>query len=202
MENPIEEFEDALSLCDLSDLCDHEIDPSNEILGSPSTHEDFFEFSTSETHSTMVDDNIIFCGKVISCKTELNDLRNPPFPSSTSPSSSSLLPKKNKLSTSNSSSKNSSKSGTFRIPSVNSRKQKVMIGLAKIPAKMELSDLRERQNRRPPSTMSPGLGSVVADSGKSSWGLIRLFRVRSPGISSMLPKNSFGCISLARPCID
>ncbi|OAY38812.1 hypothetical protein MANES_10G044000v8 [Manihot esculenta] len=194
MENPIEEFQDALSLCDLSDLCDREIQPINEIPGSPSTQEEFFEFSTSETHSTMVDDNIIFCGKVISCRIE-NDLRNPS-------SSSPLLPNKNKLSTSTSTSKNSSKSGTFRIPSVNSRKQKVMIGLAKIPSKMELSDLRERQNRRTPSTMSPAVGSGVADSRKSGWGLIRLFRVRSHAISSTLPKTSVGCISLARPCID
>ncbi|KAJ9175575.1 hypothetical protein P3X46_014118 [Hevea brasiliensis] len=198
MENTIEEFEDALSLCDLSDLCDHETEPSNEIPSSPSS-QDFFEFiSTSETNST-VDDNIIFCGKVISCRTE-DDQRNPPFKSSTS----SLLTKNN---ASNSSSKHSSKSGTFRCPSANSRKHKVMIGLARIPSKMELSDLRERQNRRIPSPMIPAVSSGEASgvsngvsSGKSHWRLLRLFRFRSHDVASMLPKTS--CISLARPCID
>ncbi|OAY38810.1 hypothetical protein MANES_10G043800v8 [Manihot esculenta] len=195
-----EEFEDAPSLCDLSDLCDHEIDPSNEILGSPSTQEDFFEFTITETNSKMADDNIIFCGKVISSRTEDNP-RNPPFSSS---SSSSLILNKNKQSIANSFSKHSSKVGTFRSPSTNSRKQKVMIGLAPNPTKMEINDLRERQNGQTPSTMSPAVGSGVADSGKSGWGLIRLFRARSHGItiSSMLPKTSVGCVSLAMPCID
>ncbi|KAJ9159959.1 hypothetical protein P3X46_025407 [Hevea brasiliensis] len=202
MENTIEEFEDALSFCDLSDLCDIEIEPRNEIPGSPSNQEDFFEFSTSETKSTIVDDNIIFCGKLISCRTE-DYPRNPPLPSSiTSSSSSPSLLSKNKINTSSSFSRHSSRSGTSRCPSANSRKHKVMIGLAKIPTKMELSDLRERQNRRTPPPVLPVVDSGVSDSGKSHWGLFRLFRSRSRDITSILPKTSFGCISLARPCID
>ncbi|EEF32679.1 conserved hypothetical protein [Ricinus communis] len=195
--NTIEEFEDALSLCDFA-LCDQE--SSIEQPNSPSRQgEDFFEFFTSSTssepNSTAENDD--------------DDQRyNNPLlsPSSSSPG----LLNQNKTSANKSSSKPALPPVQTRSSS--SKKHKVIIGLTKIPSKMELSDLRERQNRK--QTSSPMFPKKVDDealavSGKRSngkshnWGLLRPFRCRAQDVTSMLTKSSsLGCLRLARPCLD
>ncbi|EEF32685.1 conserved hypothetical protein [Ricinus communis] len=205
--NSIEEFEDALSLCDFA-LCDQE--SSIEHPDSPSSQEeDFFEFSTSSTSSVSnsTADNIIFCGKIISCKTENddNDQRyNNPLCFSSSPSL--RMVNRNKIT-----SKNSSSKPALPPParSSSSKKHKVIIGLTRIPSKMELSDLRERQNRKlqtPPPMFPAVVGSeaaAVSGGGSSkrsrNWSLLRRAQYM---VSTLTRSSSFGGLRLARPCID
>ncbi|WCJ19368.1 hypothetical protein M5689_001663 [Euphorbia peplus] len=185
-----EEFEDALSFCDLS--FSDQSDFSGELTSSSA--EDFFEFSTSSspTHQNSVADSIIFCGKRISSKSDNHLTKN-------------TSTKKQPI---NYSGKN------LRSQSTSGRKQKVMIGLAKMPSKMELSDLRERQNRKSvpppmfPATVKSGEISVASGNGSGkknrSWGLLRPFRCRAQDLASTMASNSssFGCLRLARPWFD
>ncbi|KDP32551.1 hypothetical protein JCGZ_14763 [Jatropha curcas] len=197
-----EGFEDALSFCDLS-FEDEETEINKNNVGfdrqNSLSDREFFEFSTSSSLSSsdsnsVMSDNIIFCGKIISSKTDQGQ-------------DSLASSAKNKLPV-------PPPARSLRCPSTSgsSRKQKVMIGLAKIPSKMDLSDLRERQNRRTPPPMFPastvvGGGESVDVIGngsrrKSNWSLLRSFRFKTNGFGSLLPKPCFGSILLARTCID
>ncbi|EEF32686.1 uncharacterized protein LOC125370432 [Ricinus communis] len=157
-----EEFEDSLSLCDLPLHQETETNtfPDQELPNCPS-NQDLFEFSL--TPNSKIDPtlhNVIFCGKNMSCKMEeptnaLYDEGNSLFPSN----STQLLSKSCR---SNSFHMQTLKPSpptrltrSFRYQSGNSRKHKFMIGLARIPPEMELSDIRKRQRRQAPISMFP-----------------------------------------------
>ncbi|WCJ19367.1 hypothetical protein M5689_001662 [Euphorbia peplus] len=188
-----EEFEDALSFCDLP-LSDQSIESDfSGGLASSSPLDNLFEFSTcssSPSHHNSVADSIIFCGKRISTKPDYHLTNNGSI-------------KKPAL---NYSGKN------LRSQSTSGRKQKVMIGLAKMPSKMELSDLRERQNRKismplPPPAVKGGGSAVVSGKGSGGksrrWGLLRPFRCGAQSLASTMARSSsFGSLRLARPLFD
>ncbi|XP_065871609.1 uncharacterized protein [Euphorbia lathyris] len=196
-----EEFEDALSFCDLP-LFDQRIESdfsTDDYLSSSST-QDFFEFSTSSSpsHPNSAADSIIFCGKRISPKSQVTadyylTKNGSNKKTAINYSAASSLPQR-------------AKNG--------SRKQKVMIGLAKIPSKMELSDLRERQIRRStipppmfPTVVKGGELSVVSGKGSGrksrSWGLLRPFRCGAQDLASTMARSSsISCLRLARPWFD
>ncbi|WCJ19370.1 hypothetical protein M5689_001664 [Euphorbia peplus] len=150
---------------------------NSEFFDFPSS-KNMFEFSTSSSQSDSMthDDSIIFCGKVISTKTEAADFQNPKdfYNSST----------KRPISSSPSYVAHSPVAQSFRSNS--SRKHKVMIGLARIPSTIDLADLKERQSRRAPPPMFPAgvsCGEEMAviggnESGRKTnrWGLFRPFR--------------------------
>ncbi|OVA04208.1 hypothetical protein BVC80_271g5 [Macleaya cordata] len=67
---------------------------------------------------------------------------------------------------------------SLSIPSSSSsqvkpKKQLVMFGVMKSPAEMELRDIRNRQNKRNPSSLFPETVSVKSNEGKSSWSILR-----------------------------
>ncbi|KAK1571238.1 hypothetical protein Q3G72_013869 [Acer saccharum] len=80
-----------------------------------------------------------------------------------------------------------------------SRKDKVLFGLAKIPTKMELSDIKKRQSKRNPAPMVPGETEVIVDGsgGRKRHGLVLVVPFKQCGVhvASVLAKASFGCAS-------
>ncbi|TXG49574.1 hypothetical protein EZV62_025449 [Acer yangbiense] len=80
-----------------------------------------------------------------------------------------------------------------------SRKHKVLFGLAKIPTKMELSDIKKRQSKRNPAPVVPGETSVVDGGGvggkRHGSVLVVPFKQCGVHIASVLAKASFGCVS-------
>ncbi|KAK2633921.1 hypothetical protein Ddye_028713 [Dipteronia dyeriana] len=77
-----------------------------------------------------------------------------------------------------------------------SRKHKVLFGLAKIPTKMELSDIKKRQSKRNPAPVVPG-ETAVGGKGNGSV-LVVPFKQCGVHIASVLAKASFGCVSVSR----
>ncbi|CAK7325509.1 unnamed protein product [Dovyalis caffra] len=131
--------------------------------------QDFFEFLPPEQDTeTNPAQDIIFFGRHILPKTKQS--ANSPNPSadqtnSHSPFNSSAHLSSNRSRRSHSLQFETAKpsptppsTGSFRdqyYSSNNSRKHKVLIGLAKIPPKMELSDIKKRQSRQAPAPMIP-----------------------------------------------
>ncbi|KDP25735.1 hypothetical protein JCGZ_23956 [Jatropha curcas] len=194
-----EEFEDTLSLRDLQ--FDQETEPKtsldqnqdHEQLNHPSNQYSF-DFPTNlDPKKDIIVDDIIFCGKTIPQKIEpINDL-----------SLTQLLCKNNHSKPFHTKSSNPS-ARSLRDQSVSSRKHKCTIGLTRIPLKMELTDIRERQNRQGPVTMflakaTGDKAQVFASNGcqgKDNWGLLRLFR-RRPYLARGLTKAYLGCRTIA-----
>ncbi|KAK3232379.1 hypothetical protein Dsin_004260 [Dipteronia sinensis] len=76
-----------------------------------------------------------------------------------------------------------------------SRKHKVLFGLAKIPTKMELSDIKKRQSKRNPAPVVPGETAVGGGGKRHSSVLVVPFKQCGVHIASVLAKASFGCVS-------
>ncbi|XP_022764303.1 uncharacterized protein LOC111309532 [Durio zibethinus] len=188
-----EELEETLSFCDLP-LEDQDIDQSLSFNKSPNSPSyEHFEFPFIPNTSLRKNKDIVFCGKLIKEQGFDGDDDGQSrylFPLS----SARLLNNKKKdlgsIYLVNSKPNSSLSTKSFRSQSCSfSRKQKVLIGLAKMPPKMELSDIKKRQSRRNPSPMFPPAASgdleVVAagkscsgDSGGGGrrshlWGLLR-----------------------------
>ncbi|XWS75119.1 hypothetical protein CRYUN_Cryun01aG0057900 [Craigia yunnanensis] len=196
-----EELEETLSFCDLP-LENQELDEpfsSHHSQNSPS-HE-LFEFPFIPNTPLNNKHDIVFCGKLIKEQgfdVDVDDQSRYLFPLS----SARLLNNNKKdlgsLSLVNSKLNSSLPSKSFRSQSCSSsRKHKVLLGLSKIPPKMELSDIKKRQSRRNPSPMFPpvvpgDLEVVAAGDGYGAgggrrghhWGLLRPLRCRP----------SLGCI--------
>lgn len=207
----MEDFSDDQDTISLSDLpLSHQQNESitelHDPQGSDDSHEDFlFEFSeipSSLETDSFAPDNVIFCGKILICKTE-----QPPPPSM---SSAGLLKENNKVSsnllTSKSSPPEATKSLIRSSSSGNSRKQrKFLIGVGKIPTKMELNDIRERQKRQAPPPMFRAVVSdeapvVHGGSGKSRQMGLRTFSCRTH-LCSGLAKVSFACFPLSKTAL-
>lgn len=216
----IEEFEGGrLSLCDLPLHHQEVLQPNTSLdhqrYTNSTSNQDVFEFSTasnSKTNATL-DNNIIFCGKVLTLhKTEEPTNINNPFHDqrdSIFPLSSARLFNKNSRSYSchlqtAKPSLPPPATGSFRYEKVNSRKHKVLIGLARIPQKMELSDIKKRQSRRAPAPMFPAVVAgddelpVAAGNRnglKGQRGLVRPLKCRAY-LASALAKACFRCIPI------
>jgi hypothetical protein len=130
--------------------------------------QDFFEFSPPDDQSTETNPprDIIFFGRNILHETKQSVNSPHPFIHGTNShnpfSRSPLLLNRSRRSHSlhietSKPSQAPISTGSFRdqYSSNNSRKHKVLIGLAKIPAKMELSDIKKRQSRQAPAPMIP-----------------------------------------------
>ncbi|GAV73487.1 hypothetical protein CFOL_v3_16972 [Cephalotus follicularis] len=172
----LEDFEDTLSL---SDLPIHNQEPYPEYQSSPSNQE-LFEFSIdTNPEANLKVDNIIFCGKIIPQRNEPTNHIND-HSSSLHVVTSNYKP--------------------HRYHSCNSNKHKFLIGSAKVPWEMQLSDIKKRQKRRAPTPMFPVVTTereVVNGHreavGSGCWGLLRPLKFRS-NIVRALAKAYLGCI--------
>ncbi|KAK7846511.1 hypothetical protein CFP56_007866 [Quercus suber] len=152
--------EDALSLCDLSiNDVNAELEEPNSFSSysdSPS-RPDLFEFSTA--NPTIKNDTVIFCGRVIHQKHQEEEEEE--YPRRRALWGSESFNKSQKFHSARftgntrSSSLRVPATGSFRYQKCESKKHKVIIGLAKIQPQMELSEIRKRQARRGPVPMIP-----------------------------------------------
>ncbi|KAH7537383.1 hypothetical protein FEM48_Zijuj03G0086700 [Ziziphus jujuba var. spinosa] len=211
------EEEDALSLCDFT-FQDEPISslPQPNLPTSFPSDSDDFEFSIgTEIKSERLpplENGIVFCGKSIPHGKPVVNL-NLNIPTTTSTQKPFIedpfclrSESFNLLRGSTSHFANRSKSvrlpenGNCRYQSSSSRKHKVLIGLVKFPTRMELSDIRKRQDRIAPVPMfhvADGSQPVVAgggSGGRGHWSLLRRLRFRSHIVGS-LARASFGCMS-------
>lgn len=222
-----EEEEDVLSLCNftlhdadqddpISSLPDHPDFPSSS--SSPSSPDDDFAFSvdiqSEQTQSPALDRNndvVLVFGKSIPCRKPVVNVPTTSFQERRfddpfclkSESFDILRGPRSQFST---------RSNSVRLPetgncrygqsSGSARKHKVLIGLVKFPSRMELGDIKKRQDRRPPAPMFPVVENcqlaVASGSGsgggKGHWGgLFRPLRFRSHLVGA-LAKTSFGCL--------
>ncbi|XP_007009764.2 PREDICTED: uncharacterized protein LOC18586356 [Theobroma cacao] len=203
-----EELEEALSLCDLP-LENQVLDPFDHHPPTSPSHE-LFEFPfTLNTFSNNKDD-IVFCGKLIKEQDfdDLDDQSRYLFPLSSARLLNSDKKDLGSLCLAKSKPNSALSTKFFKSQSCSSssssRKHKVLIGLAKIPPKMELSDIKKRQSRRNPSPMFPPVAAgdlevVAAGDGCGGrrrghhWGLVRPLRCRA-NLATALAKASLGCI--------
>ncbi|KAF9674849.1 hypothetical protein SADUNF_Sadunf10G0169600 [Salix dunnii] len=155
-----------LSFGDLPSFLDREPGPrtcyhDDQEQRNSFSSQDFFEFSPPDDQSTKTNPprDIIFFGRDILNKTKQSANSPDPFIYGTdSRNPVNRLP--HLLSRSIETSKPSrapNSTGSFRdhLSSDSSRKHKVLIGLAKVPSKMELSDIKKRQSRQAPAPMIP-----------------------------------------------
>lgn len=205
--------EDALSLCDLSiNDVNAELEEPNSFSSysdSPS-RPDLFEFSTA--NPTTKNDTVIFCGRVIHQKHQEEEEypRRRALWGSESFNKSQKFHSARFTGNTRSSSLRVPATGSFRYQKCESKKHKVIIGLAKIQPQMELSEIRKRQARRGPVPMIPvvvdGREPVIAggDGGKKSggngpakspWALLRPLRCRAH-FASVLARASSACFPL------
>ncbi|XVF83278.1 hypothetical protein PTKIN_Ptkin16aG0473600 [Pterospermum kingtungense] len=177
--NQLEELEETLSFCDLPlDGYQELIDDHHPSPNSPSHQLFEFPFIPNTTHFNNKND-IIFCGKLIKTQ-EFDDANGGGDDRSRYlfPLSSARLLNNNNNNNNNKKDlgsvsfakrnpNSSSLIKSFRSQSYSSssssRRYKVLIGLAKVPQKMELSDIKKRQSRRNPSPMFPPPPVVSAD---------------------------------------
>lgn len=205
--------EDALSLCDFT--LHHDADECGAV--SISSPDDDFEFSaaaTSEETQSLAphDDGVVFFfGKSI----PVIDVPTTSFwkpPCLEDP----FCLKSESFDTFRGSSRRShfsNRSSSVRLPETgncrhgqSSRKHnRVLIGLVKFPSRMELSDIKKRQDRLSPAPMFPVAetsqpvvsAGITGSGGRGHWGcLLRPLRFRSHLLGA-LAKASFGCIPRA-----
>lgn len=199
--------EDALSLCDLCINDEHaELEEPNSFSSysdSPS-RPDLFEFSTA--NPTIKNDTVIFCGRVIHQKHQEKeeDPRQRALWGSESFNKSQKFHSARFTGNTPSSSLRVPATGSFRYQKCESKKHKVIIGLAKIQPQMELSEIRKRQARRGPVPMIPVVsdGKEPAIAGdrksggtgpaKSPWALLRC----RAHFASVLARASSACFPL------
>ncbi|KAF3433901.1 hypothetical protein FNV43_RR25004 [Rhamnella rubrinervis] len=204
--------EDALSLCDLPLTDETENLPSSSSSSSSDgDDQDAFEFSTdteSDCRTLPPLDGVVFCGKSIPLRKPLNHNNNsivlrPAVPTQKPPRLGGpfcLRSESFKMSRAPAS-HFATRSKSVRFPpakgSSSSRKHKVLIGPAKFPSTMELSDIRKRQDRLAPVMKFPvvdGGQPLVSGEGKGLFGgLLRPMRFRS-SIVGALARACFGCM--------
>ncbi|KAK7316143.1 hypothetical protein VNO77_34915 [Canavalia gladiata] len=151
-----------------------------------------FEFPAA-VFSSAVPNDVVFCGKVITRRTEPGsepEMRNESV-------------EKRFLLRSESSSKSNRFVAWLRSPSgreircrrsESSRKRyNGILGTVKFPLQMELSDIKMRQERREPLPMPKFAAKDDGDNGESYWELVRPLRRRGM-LMNALAKASFGCI--------
>ncbi|KAE8676899.1 Global transcription factor group isoform 1 [Hibiscus syriacus] len=210
-----EEIEETLSLCDFSlenqDLDDQSL-AFNHSPNSPYQDHQLFEFPFIPNISLKNNkSDVVFCGKLIQERDFVAD--DGDQNKSLSPLSSFRRFDSNKndlgsLYSVNSKPNSSLSAKICRSQSFSSVKQrKALIGVTKIPQKMELSDLKRRQSRRnhplpmfPPratgdkAVVDAGDGRGVKDKRSSLWSLLRPSRCGAHAFNTM-NKSSLGCIS-------
>ena len=211
LQSPEDLEEDALSLCDLSIYdVNAELEEPNSFSSysdSPS-RPDLFEFSTA--NPTIKNDAVIFCGRVIHQKHQQEEEEHPRrrvLWGSESFNKSQKFHSARITGHTRSSSLSVPATGSFRYQKCESKKHKVIIGLAKIQPQMELSEIRKRQARRGPVPMIPvvvdGREPVIVggDGGrksggtgpaKSPWALLRC----RAHFASVLARASSACFPL------
>lgn len=240
-----QEQEDAISLCDLS--TDHYQEDSDNYDNGGNLEEDNFEFSfsdpsivTNQNGAGLVncDDSDInainFCGKIIGYNNNnnnnssnnnkaKNDKQQGEAVDTTRVENQTRRLKKSASSQSQQATgsyrcRSSSKSNSSRY------KHKVLIGLAKIPTEMDLSDIKKRQSkmRKPTTTTTTSPvpqvtaasvelaasggenGSAVGGGGSGSerrrnnnrWSLIRSLTCGTR-FANVFAKTAFGCFSFS-----
>jgi hypothetical protein len=144
-------------------------------ISKPVTKQTDFEFSTSV--SSELHNDVVFCGKVITRKTE-----------------SDPAPQKRKDNTVVAGVKfPSGRENRYRRSGSERKNFSGMFGIAKFPLQMELSDIKMRQERREPIPL-PKFTAEEDGGGESCWEIVRPLR-RQGSIMSLL-KASFGCIRI------
>lgn len=222
-EQELDDADDALSLCDLlihgndSDCDDNWAEHSN-----PTSDQELFQFNTDVSSQIFANDNIIFCGKLMTEKQPFPDKfdvsrgiaqqtenyvrwRSESFHKSRvsqfyAPEKQFALRKRSDSVRSPATEKPRFATGEILQRGSNggrSRGHIFSFGLAKLPTKMELSDIRKRQCRLIPAplTPEPDVGvSLAGGRGSGHCRLIRPLKCRSHVLSA-LARTSFGCIS-------
>ncbi|GKU91752.1 hypothetical protein SLEP1_g5577 [Rubroshorea leprosula] len=201
-----EEVEDTLSLCDLPlhyQGSDSPVSPN-----SPSHPQDLFDFSFNP-RSASFNSSIVFCGKIVEeqKRDEIDDFSVDQSRYLFPLSSARLMNSEHKKFRDNSgkagvvNSKPASLESAARFGSCrygSSRKHNVLIGLARIPAKMELSDIKKRQSKRNPAPLFVMEGGgqpdlTVKGGGVGLRALMKPLRCRAH-LARALAKASLGCI--------
>ncbi|WCJ19374.1 hypothetical protein M5689_001668 [Euphorbia peplus] len=194
----------------LSDLPLHDIRQEIDFISSShiTANQDFFEFSTStnssisssENNDHLIADDIIFCGKIIPTS-KRNILEHEKFmPTSKrnilEPEKFYYTPQVIRHAKITMERKEESASKSVirgRMPD-SPRKHRILFGLpAKIPTKMKLSDIKERQSRLAPKTQMFPTDETNGDSKRGNrMGLIRKPRLHIWGLA----KASFSCFPI------
>ncbi|KAJ4720836.1 VPS10 2 like [Melia azedarach] len=197
--------EDAISLCDL--LVDHCQESEYDSYQQLSNEDDSFEFSfdtsfnsTDQNDADTVDKNsnaINFCRETVSYSG--NKQQQVP--------DSPVYYLNNKRRSSNTPVTRRYRQDCYASNS-RSRRHKVLIGLAKVPTVMELSDIKKRQSkRRNPAPMLPVTAggcelAVAGDNNgyqgrRNHWSLVRSLKCGAQ-FAGVLTKTAFGCFSVVR----
>ena len=194
-----EELEETLSFCDLP-LENQDLDQSLSFHHSPnSPSHELFQFPFIPNTPLNNKNYIVFCGKLIKERDFDDDQSRYLFPLSSARQLNNHKKDLGSLYSLNSRPKPSLSTKSFRSQSSCSslRKHKVLIGLAKIPPTMELSDIKKRQSRKNPSPMFPPVAAddlKVVDAGEGCsagcrrghhWSLLRPLRCRARLVSAL-----------------
>ncbi|GAU32204.1 hypothetical protein TSUD_277840 [Trifolium subterraneum] len=144
-------------------------------VSKPSRTQTDFEFPTSVSNvSNEVSQDVVFCGKVITRKTE--------------PDSAPQM-KRNIVVVAGIKS-SSGRENRYRRNGSERKSFSGMFGIAKFPLQMELSDIKMRQERKVPMPLK--FTAEEDGGGESCWEMVRPLQ-RQGSIMSFL-KASFGCI--------
>lgn len=235
-----QEQEDAISLCDLS--TDHYQEDSDNYDNGGNLEEDNFEFSfsnpsivTNQNGAGLVncDDNNInainFCGKIIGYNNNNNNSSNnnnaKNYKQQGEAVDTTRVENQTRRLKKSASSQSQQATGSYRCRSSSKSnssryKHKVLIGLAKIPTEMDLSDIKKRQSkmRKPTTTTSPvpqvtaasvelaasggDNGSAVGGGGSerrrnnNRWSLVRSLTCGTR-FANVFAKTAFGCFSFS-----
>ncbi|WJX65933.1 hypothetical protein P8452_50541 [Trifolium repens] len=144
-------------------------------VSKPNTTQTDFEFPTSVSNE--LQNNVVFCGKVITRKTESDPAAQ------TKRNTAVIAGIKSSSGRENRYKRSSSERKSFNG----------MFGIAKFPLQMELSDIKMRQERKVPMPL-PKFIAEEDGGGESCWEIVRPLR-RQGSIMSLL-KASFGCIRI------
>ncbi|KAK4743132.1 hypothetical protein SAY87_001133 [Trapa incisa] len=198
-----EDEEETLSFCDLPIYGDEaakywdgyeksegSFSSLSSSSSSSSLSEDFFRFSSPR--KALEPDNIIFCGKLIPYK------KDPPSNHEKARTFNGVSAPVEKYV------KSAGKVSRAKPPSLSSRWYLLVFGLAKFPGKVEMRDMKKRQNMRKGSSMAPygsnkcsGAGREIIKGdqikGKGIWALLRVIGCSGQSANSMV-KASLGCV--------
>ncbi|CAJ2666046.1 unnamed protein product [Trifolium pratense] len=145
-------------------------------ISKPGTKQTDFEFLTSV--SSELSNDVVFCGKVITRKTEPDSA--PQKRKDNAIVAGIKLP--------------SGRENRYRRSGSERKNFSGMFGIAKFPLQMELSDMKMRQERRESITLPLPKYTAKDGGGESCWEMVRPLQ-RQGSIMSVL-KASFGCIRI------
>ncbi|KAL2335243.1 hypothetical protein Fmac_016456 [Flemingia macrophylla] len=145
-----------------------------------------FEFPAAAVSAGAVPNDVVFCGKVITRRTEpLDDERE-----------NRLLLRSESCGRSNGFvawlRSPSGRESRCRRSESSRRRYSGMFGAVKFPLQMELSDIKMRQERRDPPSLPRA--PAIDDGGESCWELVRPLRRRG-----LLRNALFGCLPIPKP---